>query len=643
MAQGQWHCSLCSTQFSRAEHLRRHLRSHENKRPYECTLCRRSFTRRDAKTRHEKTCKAIMQSPAPTTHTQAPLFGGGNFAYGNEIEDDFLMSMPYPSDFAALDWLYSTNTPDSIITAERLDFLAHFTSENGMGTFLAPETLEERQKLILNYEHESDSAEHGTSIDSAIPVGSLAQTIEPSMLHITTSEDLDPLTARTYEILHHFHNIITAKTDKSVVKLDWTPEIESAARSFFSPRNITRYLGYFWSLWYPNCPFVHRASFDPQTAPPALLCVMVMIGACLSPHGGDAVTARMWLDVVEELAFSDSSFWEEKDGAVGGGKAVVLDQYVGRKKKRLECVQTAYLVCSLQKREGDGEARARVRRYRHATMVMLARDIGLATASHRNLNMDQPSDTWWQQFAVEEGLIRTITYVFLFDVALTIFHNSPPRMVVSELKMEVACPEACFQADSADECFRLLKEWEATIFWRKRLSITSVLKNICQTELTSSAVDEYSQMGSLNLFTAVQTLHSLTFHLRNSIIFESTLLPLKTGLENWRRIWNQREAEDKYVPDHPDQIWKKVGFISYSPEFWHLARIIVERIEGESQGGGDEEDEGVRNGENGDETKNMATAKAHVRGRERERYDHTDMMDVNGLIMEYRRMSLGAV
>ncbi|KAL3495921.1 hypothetical protein BJX62DRAFT_194523 [Aspergillus germanicus] len=46
MSQGQWQCGLCSTQFSRAEHLRRHLRSHENKRPYECSLCQRSFTRR---------------------------------------------------------------------------------------------------------------------------------------------------------------------------------------------------------------------------------------------------------------------------------------------------------------------------------------------------------------------------------------------------------------------------------------------------------------------------------------------------------------------------------------------------------------------------------------------------------------------
>ncbi|KAL3480445.1 hypothetical protein BJX99DRAFT_244215 [Aspergillus californicus] len=624
MAQGQWQCGLCSTHFSRSEHLRRHLRSHENKRPYECSLCQRSFTRRDAKTRHEKTCKTqsetqndlsqqAAQKLAGCAQTQ-PLFP--EFELPDGIEGDgFLMNTPFPVDFAALDWLYTTRlSSESIITAERLDFLANFTSENGMGTFLAPETLKERQKLIL--QHELDTV-HQTSIESNIVLPH-THTIEPSMLHIN-STDLDPLTARTHEILHHFHAIVTLKTDKSIVKLDWTTETETTCRSFFSSNNITRFLEYFWSLWYPNCPFVHRASFNPQTAPPALLCVMVTIGACMSPHPDDAGIAKIWLDCVEELAFSDGSFREETTRS----SSVIADQYIERKKKRLECIQTAYLVCSLQKREGSAEARARVRRYRHATMVMLARDIGLASASHRNLSLELPSESWWRQFAVEEGLIRSLTYVFLFDVALTVFHNSPPRMVVSELKIEMACSEACFQAGSAEECFNELKKWESTMFWRQRLSIVAVVKRICQNELTSLSIDEYSQMGSLNLFTIVQALHSLTFHLRNSLIFESTLLPIKAGLENWRQIWNRREPEDKHVPDQPDTLWKKVGFISYSPEFWHLARIIVEKVQDD----------------NGSDEDGISVALDQARNR----YDHTDMTDVNGLIMEYRRMSLGAV
>jgi hypothetical protein len=101
---------------------------------------------------------------------------------------------------------------------------------------------------------------------------------------------------------------------------------------------------------------------------------------------------------------------------------------------------------------------------------------------------------------------------------------------------------------------------------------------------------------------------------------------VKTGLENWRRIWNGREAEDSHICDAPETLWKKVGFISYSPEFWHLARIIVDKIRDDNA---DDED--------GEEGPTTAPDKA------KKRYDHTDMMDVNGLIMEYRRLSLGGV
>lgn len=340
---------------------------------------------RDAKTRHEKTCKVRHNeqdsclgdaTQVSTSSIQIPTNGFDHMFH--EFEDEFLMNMPSPSDFSALDRLYGTHiNPDDIITAERLDFLARFTSENGMGTFLDQETLDERQKIVL--EHENTSGHIATCVESNSPRSFSSPTIKPSMLYMDSGE-VDPLTARTFEILHHFHSITTQKTDKSVVRLDWTGEVEYLCRSFFSPSNITRFLGYFWSLWYPSCPFIHRASFDPQTAPPALLCVMLVIGACLSPYPDDANTARMWLDCVEELAFSDRSFREEFSPAP---TPAILDQYLERRKKRLECIQTAYLVCSLQKREGSTEARNRVRRYRHATLVMVSLSVAFERASVR--------------------------------------------------------------------------------------------------------------------------------------------------------------------------------------------------------------------------------------------------------------------
>jgi hypothetical protein len=121
---------------------------------------------------------------------------------------------------------------------------------------------------------------------------------------------------------------------------------------------------------------------------------------------------------------------------------------------------------------------------------------------------------------------RTIIFVFLIDAALVIFHNSPPRLMVSELKMDVSCPEACFQAESATECLSHWEQWTETRFWRNRLSIVSVVRQICQAEINEDLVQEFSKIGTLNLFTMVQAIHSLMFHLQNSLIFETTLAPV---------------------------------------------------------------------------------------------------------------------
>lgn len=130
---------------------------------------------------------------------------------------------------------------------------------------------------------------------------------------------------------------------------------------------------------------------------------------------------------------------------------------------------------------------------------------------------------------------------------------------------------------------------------------------------------------------SIIALHSLTFHLQNFLL-PSPLTPFQTGLENWRRTWNNRHPEDQHIQHHPETLWKQIGFVRYAPEFWQLARILVARMRSKSEDESD--DRGCVAGEVGvgDERK---------REREKGRYDHTDMMDVNELIMEYRRLNLG--
>ncbi|KAK7420627.1 hypothetical protein QQX98_002621 [Neonectria punicea] len=48
-------CHICRRVYERADHLTRHLRSHENARPYTCSRCPKRFNRADLLTRHETT------------------------------------------------------------------------------------------------------------------------------------------------------------------------------------------------------------------------------------------------------------------------------------------------------------------------------------------------------------------------------------------------------------------------------------------------------------------------------------------------------------------------------------------------------------------------------------------------------------
>ncbi|KAJ5323467.1 hypothetical protein N7476_002067 [Penicillium atrosanguineum] len=642
-----WCCSICLSTFSRPEHLRRHAASRTFARPtgsrvlltkpadndnrsHICELCGNSFNRkalntqflsnfktRDVLRRHERTCKA-QTSPArenqsviseiadlsdaretkrrcssadlqvaPDSLTQ-PLLDAFNptlmscgleptqlpyastendlMLFGDKVGHE-MIGMPSPLDFSALDCLLFPGITSDILAAERLEHLAYFTSARGMATFTDRETFLQRQKKVF------ESYEMKISLDKECK---------------TEVESVDPLQAKSRELLENLQATLKNETDAAAAATKWTKSTRTRCRELFSPPNIRRFLEYFWSLWYPNCPIVHKPLFDANSISPALLCVMVLIGACLSPSNEEHETARILLDSCEELIFNHKCF--TVDGAISND--------VGRR-DMIQCMQASYLVCSLQKREGNLEAQARIRRHRHASMV--AHRIGVfGLRMHRSLG--------------GRSLPRKRS---LF--ALTIFHNSPPRIVVSELRMDVACPEACFQADTAEECLPILRVWSGTRFWKKRLSVVSVVRRICQGPIDDALVQEFSTLGTLNLFTLVQAIHSLMFHLHNSLVFESTLAPVQTGLENWRRIWNERIPEDVGIPDTPDNLWKQVGFLRQASEFWHLARIIAGKIMSANQDDADEAEE----------------------DKELSRYDHTDMGDVNDLIMEYRRMNLG--
>ncbi|KAJ9616538.1 hypothetical protein H2200_000257 [Cladophialophora chaetospira] len=57
-SKAKWPCPNCPKRFTRGFHLRNHIRTHTNERPFSCTECHKTFTRDYDRKRHEKTVHA---------------------------------------------------------------------------------------------------------------------------------------------------------------------------------------------------------------------------------------------------------------------------------------------------------------------------------------------------------------------------------------------------------------------------------------------------------------------------------------------------------------------------------------------------------------------------------------------------------
>lgn len=275
--------------------------------------------------------------------------GFGSFAFDlsesmcdNIVDGESNLSLAYQLGFSELDALLFPNITSDILVAERLEHLLFFTSTRGMASFTDRDTFQWKQKMACEAYEEKVKTDNRTRKE------------------VPAHDSSDPLSSKSQEVIDRLRAVICNKKNDDIIKLEWESSTLELCTHLFSPPNIRRFLEYFWSLWYPHCPIVHRPLFDASSVLPLLLCVMVIIGACLSPESHDRQAAKKCLDSVEELIFSHEAFRCDTDTPTNR---------VYSKKEKTQCIQAAYLVSSLQKREGSIDAQARIRRYRHASMV----------------------------------------------------------------------------------------------------------------------------------------------------------------------------------------------------------------------------------------------------------------------------------
>lgn len=177
-----------------------------------------------------------------------------------------------------------------------LTFLDRFTSKTGLVLTFDCGTQEQREQVASALELETFTPSEQSTVSTQSSLSALQLDIIPPPLLENISDPStgdcipldwlsDPLSLKTHEILLLIEEVVTIKPRNSSVTLDWSSALKNACLQFFSPSNLRRLLGLFWAIWHPNVNFVHRPTFDPLAAKPALLASMALIGTLplLSP------------------------------------------------------------------------------------------------------------------------------------------------------------------------------------------------------------------------------------------------------------------------------------------------------------------------------------------------------------------------
>ncbi|PKS08387.1 hypothetical protein jhhlp_005331 [Lomentospora prolificans] len=530
-------------------------------------------------------------------------------------------------------------------------FLDNFTKRTGLiDSFecCTPEFREQtlayflQQQAAINsmYRHAAPpSASHLVNLGNnlGMPLSSEASPLPGANVPMVQNPWLhDPLMIKIHQIIVHAKEVIMIKPRNSVVNVEWSPLLERKCLEFFSPDNVRKCLAFYWAVWHPNVNLIHKPTFDPAAANPPLLAAMTVLGASVSPCSTDQDDAKLWFNCVEEMVFTDDDLCSEPLYTLDTGVPIPATQ-----KRKLQALQAAFIVCLFQNWEGTDASKRRIRRYRFGTVVSVARDIGLPMARHMDIRRPIGYEFQWKTFVVKEELIRIFLWIFLLDHAFVTFNNLPPRMVIKEMKIHLARPEACFQAETAEECLEELQKWTAQSAILPVLTLSEAVEMVCKGAMPEGMHETLAHLGALNLFAMISAVHSLVFQHQNSFSQDGHLAAIRHALNNWKPVWDIYMTTHATSPPHnmlagvvltPENAWRRIGFCRHAHDYWLLASVIIDKLTSPVC----------------DMTVNPASSPESDTGQSPPRenttiltqYDQTSMQQVNELIADFQKIQI---
>ncbi|QMW33472.1 hypothetical protein G4B84_008903 [Aspergillus flavus NRRL3357] len=448
-----------------------------------------------------------------------------------------------------------------------------------------------------------------------------------------------------YEIIHQIRTL----SQNSTIMHTWSQQVEGDCIRFFSPSNLQRFISIYWTAWHPHYPVIHKPTFSITSAPAHLTAAMAVMGACFSQNANDNHNVKLWLNSVEEMVFSNRYF----------GDLMLQDPATVNIRDIVQLLQAAYCVCTFQISEGSHISRRRIRRQRFSMVVSLARDLNLFSIKHKDLDNVRGGDFCWETFIATEECIRTMLFIYIHDTGFAIFSNYPPRTRIQEMSLGMACPEACFQAQTATECLSAIRTWTAHPLWGCRRTLRDIVKVMFCKDINLDVRAYISHLGILNLWIVCSAsqkpfdsvpLHiserlltvicaalcAEAFQINSLISVDTQLQPMRTAIHNWKLAWNQRFAiQDSFgLPKEEDTMfvgiedhWRRLGFFQNASEYWLLLNILIRRI-----------DERQRNRDDLSVQSDVELTSSVIdRPYTPSRCDSPTMEDLNNLISEHHR------
>jgi hypothetical protein len=141
----------------------------------------------------------------------------------------------------------------------------------------------------------------------------------------------------------------------------------------------------------------------------------------------------------------------------------------------------------------------------------------------------------------------------------------------------------------------------------------------------------------------------MIFQHQNLLAVEGQLVPIRNGLRNWIEIWEKYAAVPPSLSPHgllqedcpsPELMWKRIGFVRFSPEYWLLGSLIADRLSATT--GASSEPSSVPGGSQGGiQPSSGARGKARSAEPILGKYDQTSMRQVNDLITDFQKFNIG--